>query len=139
MLFGALEVQPGRLVHFADGLFGFRACTQFALVPTPRSDSFWLQSVDQPSLAFLLVDPFRVAPGFSVEIGDADLAAIDAASPGEVAVLAIVTLPRTAGESPTANLQGPLAINVRTALGRQVAVASSAFGTRCAFAMRPAD
>ena len=134
-LFGTLDVRPESVVHFTDGLFGFRDCLRFALVPTPRQAVFWLQSVEHPTLAFLLVDPFHVAPGFSVELSDADLAAIEARTPEDVAVLAIATLPKAAGETPTANLQGPLAINVRQARGRQLAVGAGAFDTRCAFSL----
>jgi flagellar assembly factor FliW len=57
-----------------------------------------------------------------MDVPDPDVAAIGATTPSDVLLLAIVTM--GSKEVPaTANLQGPLVINLHTRLGRQIAVA----------------
>ena len=132
---GPLTVPPSSVIRFPAGLFGFPECRAFVLVPSARDGIYWLQSADHPSLAFVLVDPFAVTTGFAVDLQPADLAELDAGEASAIAVLAIVTLPRP-GERPTANLQGPLALNLAAGLGKQLAAADTGFGLRHEFEIK---
>jgi flagellar assembly factor FliW len=128
-LLGTLTVPADELYTFPTGLFGFAECRRFVLVDTGRAGVYWLQSAEVPGLAFLLADPFQHHPGYAVDFPDADLARIDVRSADELLVLAIVTL----AEPPrpcTANLQAPLALNVRTRRARQVVLADERYGVR---------
>lgn len=132
-LLGELTVPPEQVVAFPQGLFGFPECRDFALVPAERDALFWLQSTEHPTLAFLLADPFEFFAGYGVDVPPADLADLRAKEAADVALLAIVTLPGARGAKPTANLQGPVAINLKSRLGRQLAIEKSEFGVRCEF------
>jgi flagellar assembly factor FliW len=66
-----------------------------------------------------------------VHLPPADRKELLVESQANVIVLAIVTLPRSRDEMPTANLQGPLAINVASRRGKQLAISESPFGIRC--------
>jgi flagellar assembly factor FliW len=132
-LLGTLTLDAASVIAFPDGLYGFPGCRAFALVPAEREGVYWLQSADQPALAFLLVDPFVIAPGYSVDLTAGDLADLGADEASSIAVLAIVTLPPSRAERPTANLQGPLALNLRGQLGRQLATAESSYSIRHEF------
>ena len=132
-LLGSLEVDPGELIGFPQGLFGFPECRSFVLISTEREGVYWLQSVEHSALAFLLVDPFLHFDGYSVEIAPADLAELHSGENGNVVILAIVTLPQTRDERPTANLQGPLAFNLNARVAKQLACAETKFGTRAPF------
>jgi len=128
---GPIPVQPADELSFPQGLFGFPACTRWVLVASERPGFLWLQSMDASALALLLADPFELFPGYGVDLSEADLRELRAASPRDVLVLAIVTLPRGAAEPMTVNLQGPVAIDLRTRRGRQVVVQDPAAGARC--------
>jgi flagellar assembly factor FliW len=132
-LLGPLAVTADDLFTFPLGLFGFPECRRFVLVPAARRGVYWLQSADYGTLAFLLVDPFLVHDGFVVDLASSDLAELhaDSNSPPSVAILSIVTLPAVRGEQCTANLQGPLALNMRERVGKQLAISDSEFGIRC--------
>lgn len=132
-LLGTLTLDATSVIAFPDGLYGFPECRAFALVPAEREGVYWLQSADNPALAFLLVDPFVIAPGYSVDLTAGDLSDLGADEASSIAVLAIVTLPPSRAERPTANLQGPLALNLRGQLGRQLASAESAYSIRHEF------
>lgn len=128
-LFGALEIAEHQLLTMPDGLFGFPTCTRFALLPAGREGFFWLQSAEQPTVAFLIVDPFLYFGGYTVDLTGTVLQRLDTSEPAQVNVYTIVTLPGATGEA-TANLQGPLVFNVAARHGFQAVIQDSEFGTR---------
>lgn len=129
-LFGPLRVPADTCVHFPDGLLGYAAQERFVLLPAAPEGVYWLQSCDEGSLAFLLVDPFAFIPEYAVDLPDDHAVAVGSDAPGDVVVLGIVTLPRAPGELSTVNLQGPLCVNLRTRTGCQRVSETSAYGTR---------
>ncbi len=128
---GPLEIAPADVRTFPHGLLGFPECRRFALLAIDgRGGMYWLQSIEHPALAFLLVDPFRLVDDYVVEISDLDRHELAADDPAEVLVLAILTLPERPGAPCTANLQGPVAVNLRTGVGRQLVLADARNGVR---------
>lgn len=133
-LFGCtLTVPSDACVTTPGGLYGFPGCQEWVLLDAKRPGFFWLHSRDSSALAFLLVDPFQVFPAYAVTLSPSDRTALQVDNERDVAIFAIVTLPTTATEQPTANLQGPIAVNLRAGLARQVAVAESKWGVRAGF------
>jgi flagellar assembly factor FliW len=132
-LLGSLEVEPDSVFEFNQGLFGFPAVRSFVLASAERSGLYWLQSAEHSALTFLVVDPFLYFGDYVVDLGDADLKDLGVENPDEVSILAIVTLPSSRNETVTANLQGPLALNMRTHVGKQVVHQEPDYGTRCPF------
>ena len=130
-LLGTIAVAEESILTFPRGLFGFPECRRFVLVPAEREGLYWLQSAEYAPLAFLLLDPFPHFPDYGVELSAAERRELGSQGSGDVAILCILTLPRTRSELPTANLQGPLALNLRAGLGEQIAVQDATFGTRC--------
>ena len=130
-LLGPLTVAVDSVFTFPTGLFGFPECRTFVLVPAGREGFYWLQSGEHATLAFLLADPFHFFAGYAVELSAGDRADLRVANAAEVAILCVVTLPQTRTESPTANLQGPIALNFSARLGRQLALSESEWGVRC--------
>lgn len=129
-LLGPITVPEDELINFPDGLYGLPECRSFALLNAEREGLYWLQSVDHSALSFLLADPFHFCEGYEVDLGPGDVLLLGAQDATDVAMLAIVTLPRTREERPTANLQGPLAINLSARLAKQVAIPDSPFSVR---------
>ncbi len=127
---GPLTIPETRLVRFPDGLLGFPDTRDYVLVPAGGGGSYWLQSAEHPSLIFFLVDPFLHFDDYEVELAAPHVESLGARSHGDVAILAIVTLPPSEDTSATANLQGPLALNLSEGIGRQVILRDSAHGVR---------
>jgi flagellar assembly factor FliW len=120
-LFGAIAVPIDRIIDFPDGVPGFPAARQFALLPAVAPMLSWLQSLDAPALAFLLVTWETVAEPL-LDIGGA--------------CYAIVTLP---GAEPLAsvNLQAPVVIDRIARLGRQIIRTDANPGTALPFDLEP--
>ena len=127
-LLGPLSVDASSVITFPKGLLGFPECRSFILLPSEREHVYWLQSVDYSTLACLMVDPFEFFPGYTLDLAVTDFGM--AVSAGEVSVLAIVTLPQSRGDTPTANLQGPVVIHMGTVTGYQLVVADGPYGVR---------
>jgi flagellar assembly factor FliW len=125
--FGPLEVPDEAVLQFPEGLIGFEACTRYAIVD--RQDEkpvWWLQSLDKPQVAFILTEPRSVVPGYRPEIARTDLDALDLASSDE-AELHVMLVVAGSPKEITANLLGPLVINPRRRLGKQVILHSGGY------------
>jgi flagellar assembly factor FliW len=130
-LLGDLQIRSRDALHFGQGILGFPECRRFALVRAEHDGLFWLQSIEYSTLVFLLVDPFAVVTGYSIDVAPSQLADLGAYRPADIGLLSVVTLPSAAGEQPTANLQGPIAINFATRNAKQLVMSETDFGVRC--------
>ncbi len=128
---GTFAIAAEDAIEFTHGILGFPGCQRFALVRAGTDSLYWLQSLDYGALLFLLTDPFVHFPGYAVDITPIDHASLGIVDPADLAVLAIVTLPAPgSGAFLTANLQGPIAINLRARTGKQLVCANAEHGVR---------
>ena len=107
------------IVHFPSGLLGFEQRKKFAVVGRAQEAPFlWLEAQDDSHLAFIVVGPKQVAPDYQPELSDEDAKFLGLNSSNDALVLGIVTLLEH-GQA-TINLKGPLVINARTRIGKQI-------------------
>ncbi len=107
---GKITVSEDHLITIPAGLFGFEQYTKYALVDSDYEPFLWLQSCEDPNLAFLIVDPFLICSEYETDIDDASLKKIGITKPEDIIIMTIVTVPHD-GSAITANFQGPLVIN----------------------------
>lgn len=124
--FGTYEVPAAELVHLPDGLIGLPEAGRVALLEpkTPGAPFRYMLCVDQPEMAFLVCDPDHFFPGYSAQVPRPS-----GADQGDIAVLAIVTVPENPREM-SANLLAPVVVDCRTRRGRQVILDVGQFSTR---------
>jgi flagellar assembly factor FliW len=126
--FGTLEVDGDKLITFKDGLLGFPEHRRFALLQTsPDPVFYWMQSADDPAIAFIVCDPTSFVPGYQVPVRADDLAALEMKDLFDSQALVIVN--KVDGDL-TANLLGPLVVAVRSRLAKQLVLSDRRFGTR---------
>ena len=119
--FGLLDVSDETLLIFPSGLVGFPACRRFVILDTAEdSDYQWLQSVDEPSLAVVIVDVYLVQPEFGIDVPDEGLAELDMTQTDSLSIMAVVTIPSGEPTQATANLRAPLVVNLRTRKAKQI-------------------
>lgn len=119
--FGLLDVSDETLLIFPSGLVGFPACRRFVILDTAEdSDYQWLQSVDEPSLAVVIVDVYLVQPEFRIDVPDEGLAELDMTQTDSLSIMAVVTIPSGEPTQATANLRAPLVVNLRTRKAKQI-------------------
>ncbi|MEA2711018.1 MAG: flagellar assembly factor FliW [Phycisphaerales bacterium] len=117
--FGILTVDADALLTFPRGLIGMTDLARFVLIPPTgvEGDFYWLQSVEDAAVAFLVVDPNRFFKDYHVSIREETQADLDLADAKDGQLYVICN---RVGEWVTGNLQGPLVINTRTRVGQQV-------------------
>ena len=122
--YGEIDADERQLVSFPSGLLGFEKFKDYILLDARQKPFFYLQSIDVPDLAFILIDPFLFRPDYSLDVNDESLGDIGVSQPDDVLVFAIVTVPGE-GAAVTANLMGPLIINKSNRLGMQTVLGDS--------------
>ena len=114
----SVRVRTENLIHMPSGLLGFENLKRFVLLNNAEEAPFsWLQVIDDPSLAFLVLSPFEAVPEYQPEITDDDAAHLELKKSEDALIYNIVTIrPGNA----TINLKGPIVINRFTLRGKQV-------------------
>jgi flagellar assembly factor FliW len=129
--FGELTIKESDILHFGHGLPGFETVTRFVLVDNEEEDSpfKWLQGIDEPKPAFVLVNPFLIRKDYEVNLDDDVLKELDIREPESASVYCIVVVPEDINKM-TVNLQAPLVINNVKNLGRQLILDTDRYGVR---------
>jgi flagellar assembly factor FliW len=78
--FGTLEIAPEDVVEFPTGLVGLSSRRYTIVAPTATGPFRGLHSVDDPSLALPIANPWDFFTDYAVELSDADIARIGADS-----------------------------------------------------------
>jgi flagellar assembly factor FliW len=107
------------IVVLPYGLLGFEGVKNYSLLCKPDEAPFlWFQMLQDPKHAFLVVPPGAAVPDYKPDLDDQDVEFLGLESPSDAFLLNIVTLRRD-GQA-TVNLKGPIVINRRTWIGKQV-------------------
>jgi flagellar assembly factor FliW len=126
--FGVVDIADDKVIAFPQGLLGFPDHKRYCLLE-PGEDAcfFWLQSVDEPGLAFVLTDPALFFKDYEVPVrpDQAEGLAIEKMEDAQVFVIV-----NKVGQVLTANLQGPLLVNTLNLTGQQLVLADKRWSTR---------
>ena len=128
--FGEISVGAEYILEFPEGIPGFERFKRFGLVTIEEEDPFIrLLSIEEPRLGFVLVNPMLIWPDYNPDIGAEDLDGLDFKEADEMAVYCIVTLSTVPSEV-TVNLKGPIFLNARTMMARQMILMDENYETK---------
>jgi len=120
----SVTVQQENLVHLPLGLLGFEHIKHYTLLQSASEAPFsWLQVIDHPNLAFLVLPALEFLPEYQPDVPAEDVKFLELNRPEDALVFNIITL--GAKGSGTANLKGPIVINRFTLKGKQVVLANA--------------
>ena len=123
--FGLQEVDPESILTFPKGMPGFEGSTRYKLFHDDQEQQIvihWLQSIDEPDVAFALVDPAVFGLNYEFVLSDEEEQLLKMESPDDIAVLLIAYKPQPDADSKAninANINGPVVLNTRARLGMQ--------------------
>jgi len=127
---GMLQYREEDVITFPFGLLGFEHLHQWALFVAQDHPPFqWMVSIEDPDVAFVVVDPLLICPDYAPKVSRRELEHLQVESLDDLRLLSIVTLGRKP-EDATINLSGPLFINVKKKIGKQVVLLSSQYPTK---------
>lgn len=125
-----VRVSEEVVMTFPDGMPGFERHHRYALLQdTKLAPFFWLQSLHDPLVGFLVIPPGLLVSDYEFDIADPDVDRLELNDPSEARVLSILVVPEDV-RAMTANLQAPIIINPAKRLAKQVILTDERFPLR---------
>ncbi len=119
--FGLMHIPEEALLTFPSGLLGFPEWTRYVILDHDTDAPFkWLHCAEEASLAFVVIDPALFNSNYQVTISPEARLEVDGNETDELSLVVILTIPSDDPSAVTANLRGPLLMNPRTRLCKQL-------------------
>ena len=124
-VFGEIEIDDNKIIHFPSGIIGFPEMTDFAIIYDEEKGKNapirWLQSLQEVGFAMPVMDPLLVAEDYNPEVEDDYLIPLGEMKAEDVLVLVTVTVPKDLTKM-SVNLQAPIVINAESKKAAQIIV-----------------
>ena len=129
--FGQVEIDENLIITLPEGILGFEDFRRYIILDhfDKESPFKWLQSVEDPSLAFVITDPLVFIPEYKARISKEEVSSIELSDVSKSIIVVIVNIKRDHSEI-TINLQGPVVINADKKLAKQVVIRESDYSVR---------
>ena len=126
--FGEIEIEENRIFDFVLPIIGFDNCRRFIILEPNKDTLFkWLQSVDDPALAFPIISVSALEYDYTIDIADNVVAALDIKNVESILVMNITSIPQDDPKGTTINLLAPLIFNVDNQKAGQVVLSGSGY------------
>ncbi|SEQ25222.1 flagellar assembly protein FliW [Piscibacillus halophilus] len=127
---GEIELNDEEVLTFENGVPGFQDQKQFVLLELDGNPAFKvLQSVKQENLAFVVTNPFLIEAKYEFELDESVKKQLKIQNESDVQVWNIVTV-QDPFEQSTINLKGPIVINIKENLAKQLLLSESDYSTK---------
>ncbi|MFC0559287.1 flagellar assembly protein FliW [Halalkalibacter alkalisediminis] len=127
---GTVEINDENIITFSKGIPAFEEEKQFVLLPLEEGTPFFvLQSTATTDVAFIVLNPFEVVSNYQIKLPDATLEMLEIEKEEDVATFVVLTVKEPFAET-TANLQGPIIINVNKQKGKQLLLSDTDYQTK---------
>lgn len=129
--FGQIEIKEEDIISFPDGIPGFERLVKYIIIENPDEDVpfKWLQSVDDPDLAFVIINPFVFKQDYEFDMPQNAIEKLHIKSHQDIKIYTIVVVPEDI-KNMTANLAAPIVINISNKKGKQVFLEDSRYHKR---------
>lgn len=129
--FGDIDYTEEDMIHFPEGLIGFPNSHHYVILSAKPGSAFrWLQSIDEPGLAFLCTDPVHYIEDYAPTISERHARDLQMTEDTARLLLCTAAIPKGKPEEMTLNLAGPVIINAEVRRGRQVVLEDGAYTIR---------
>lgn len=122
--FGLVEIEEEKLIHFPQGIPGFDEYHDYVILYDDGEEQglfAWLQCATEQSLAFPIVDPFRILETYNPVLEDDLLEALGDFRDEDLAVFLLATVPSDVKKT-SVNMKAPILINTINRQAMQVIV-----------------
>ncbi len=127
--FGEVEYDPENLLHFPAGLIGLPNLRRFVVMPNKKKGPlFWIQSIDDPDIAFVLTDPTNFFLDYLLEPDTSERQSLHIDENDECFVLTVVTVPPD--QTITLNLAAPIFFAPKSNRAIQVIMEGAAYSSK---------
>ena len=127
--FGEIEFDEDKIIDFPEGITGFKELKKYIIIEDPESTFCYLQSVENESICFIIINPFLLCKDYTIDIKDQDIKALGGGNEEKVGVYVTATVVGPLEEA-TVNLVAPIIIQNETKKGMQVILENTQYGTK---------
>jgi len=128
--FGVIDVSEEEVITLIEGPLGFSDMSRFTFVEDELGEPFqWLQSLEQPSLAFVVINPSLLLSEYHFSVKKEQIKALETDQVEDLDVFTIVTMANDILDV-TVNLQGPIVLNRHNRMAQQIVLNDPKFSTR---------
>lgn len=125
--FGSLEIPDNKIISMARPVLGFEKLGQFCLIEREEFWPFlWMQSVDDPAVAFIVVNPVLFKNDYRIEINPNEISELEATA-AELIETYVIANVSDDWKLMTINLQGPILINTSNNKAKQLVLMNSEY------------
>lgn len=130
--FGEISVPAENVLIMPLGMIGFPGLQRFALIRHRDNSPFhWLQSLDAPEVAFVIVSPLLFDTKYNIQLGESEMRLLKMTAPEQAHILVVVNVPHGHPEKMTGNLRAPVIINFEERLAAQIVLEHTEYELRC--------
>lgn len=124
-----MPMDEDKIIYFPEGIPGLEDEKEFIFIEIPNNRIFYcLQSIHHEEIAFFLIRPWDFFPEYDIHIPQEDLDDLGIRTMEELLLYNIITISQDS--QITANLLGPIIINVETLKGRQIILHNENYQTK---------
>jgi len=128
--FGTINIEEENIINMPFGMLGFLDKKRFVILQHKKnSPFFWYQSIDDPSLAFVITSPFLFKPDYEIDMDDVlrEMSWNGDRGKNNVELYVVVNIPKDSPDKMTANLIGPILINNKARQAVQIVISNSPY------------
>lgn len=126
--FGEIDIEDDRIFEFCLPIIGFNELSKFVILDFNKDSFFkWLQSVEDPSLAFPVVSVFSMNIDYTVDLPDNVVDILKIKDAESLLVMNIASIPQDSPQETTLNLLAPIVFNIDEHLAGQVILSGSGY------------
>ena len=98
-IFGKIEIEDDKIITLEKGMIGFPDLNHFALIYDEEKEKkynsiMWLQSMDDPDIAFPVMMPHIVKEDYNPNVSEEMIAQLGKLKPENTYILVTVTVPK---------------------------------------------
>lgn len=126
--FGEIDIEDNRIFEFCLPIIGFNELSKFVILDFNKDSFFkWLQSVEDPSLAFPVVSVFSLNVDYTVDLPDNVVEVLKIKDVDSLLVMNIASIPQDNPQETTLNLLAPIVFNIEEHLAGQIILSGSGY------------
>jgi flagellar assembly factor FliW len=123
--FGDIEIPDGKIITMPKPILGFEQLKKYCIIEREDCRPFlWYQSIDDPDVTFIIVNPLFFYPEYRIEVNPRELEELKIHNVELVETYVIVTVPADPRRM-SVNLQGPIVISTDSCLAKQLILVNS--------------
>ncbi len=126
--FGEINVDENRIFDFVLPIIGFDVLKKFVILEPNKDTLFkWLQSVEDPALAFPIISVSALNFDYTIDLPDNVVEVLKITNVESILVMNITSIPQDDPKGTTINLLAPLIFNLDTLMAGQIVLSGSGY------------